>query len=231
MTNLATLLKSETPTYTLQLPLTEKKVTYRPFRVKEEKILLLALEEGTEEAMLMGTKNLIESCSDEIDDAGKLPMTDLEYLFLHIRSKSVGEELTPIITCPETNEEIKVKISLDDITIKKNKNQSMKLNITDTVGVTMRYPTIDILLDNEIGDINYMTIEETLNLIIDCIDEIWTGDEVFKRKDVKREDVVGFIESMSKENFKHITDFFESIPKLKHELKYKTLEHMDANNT
>lgn len=222
MSKLAELLKSETPTYTLQLPLSDRKISYRPFRVKEEKILLLALEEGTEESILLGTKNLVESCCDDIDDAGKIPMTDLEYLFLHIRAKSIGEDLTPTITCPETDEEIKIKIPLKDIKIKKNKDQTMKLVITDEVGITMTYPTIDIMMENNIIDTEYMSVEENMDLIVSCIDDVWTGDEIFKKCDVSKDDIMGFVESMSTENFKHITNFFKSIPKIEHQIKYKT---------
>ena len=229
MSNLTTLLKSETPTYEISLPISGLEVSYRPFRVKEEKILLLALEEGSELGMLRGTKRLIESCCDEVEDAGNLPMVELEYLFLNIRAKSVSETLTPSFKCPTTKESISVKINIDKIKIQKPKANSTKIKITEKVGMTMKYPTINILLKNKITNVDNMTTEQTMDLIVDCIDEVWTEDEVFKGEETVKNDMREFVESIPSKKFEVIMGFFTDAPKLQHIVKYKTKDQKERS--
>jgi len=221
MSALTTLLKSEIPTYNTTLPVSGMKVSYRPFRVKEEKILLLAMEENTEEAMLVGIRNLIESCCDDVNKSGDLPIADLEYLFLNIRAKSVSETLTPVFTCPYTGEKIKTKIPVDKVKVTTPK-KSNKINVTNKVGITMQYPTINILLECEIDDLENMTTEQSIDLITSCISEVWTEDTIYKKEETPKSDMLEFVESIPSESFKEIMDFFEDIPKLQHSVNYKT---------
>lgn len=227
MKTVGNLLRADTPYYTLTLPLSNKEIKYRPFRVKEEKILLMALEDGNDSSILLGIKNLLNSCVEEEStdfDAGTLPVVDMEYLFINIRAKSVGEICTPTITCPYTDEKTTVKIDLTKI--KKPKTNSLKdarIQLSDNVGVTMKLPTLNALIENDIMNYSSANPEEIISLIGSCIQDIWTDKEVYNSSELTKEDLGEFIESMTVANFDTVGDYFESIPALTHVVKYSVL--------
>ena len=224
MKTISQLLKSEAPTYELKLPLSNKTVKYTPFRVKEEKILLMALEDGTESAMLNAIKNLVDACTETDLIIGDIPIFELEYLFINIRAKSVGEIAEPTINCPYTGTVTTGKIDLTKVKPPNTKNIiDNKIKIRNSVGVSMKPPSINSLLENKIKDLENTTPEETINLVCSCIDEIWTEDEVFKVNELPKEEIVNFVESMSPTEFEKLTNYFQSIPALTHTIKYSVL--------
>tara|TARA_R110001583_G_scaffold4487_1_gene25915 strand:- start:225 stop:962 length:738 start_codon:yes stop_codon:yes gene_type:complete len=224
MKTISQLLKSEAPTYELKLPLSNKTVKYTPFRVKEEKILLMALEDGTESAMLNAIKNLVDACTETDLIIGDIPIFELEYLFINIRAKSVGEIAEPTINCQHTGKITTGKINLTEVKPPNTKTIiDNKIKIRNSVGVSMKPPSINSLLENKIKDLENTTPEETINLVCSCIDEIWTEDEVFKVNELPKEEIVNFVESMSPTEFEKLTNYFQSIPALTHTIKYSVL--------
>lgn len=216
--SISTLLKSEIPQYSLTLPITGKKVNYRPYLVKEEKILLLAMEQKREHDILIGIKNLIEACCDDLD-AGNIPIVDLEYVFLNLRAKSVGEIVEPVIVCPITGKNVNLKFDITEVRPTEI-NENLKINITDTIGVTLKYPTLNTLMKSEKKE-NSTEMEELFDLILLCIDEIWTEDEIHKASDISKEELTEFIDSMKVDQFNDILEFFKNLPKLRKEVTYK----------
>ncbi|HCT53022.1 MAG TPA: hypothetical protein DF712_11240, partial [Balneola sp.] len=218
----ATLLKSEVPNYNVTLPVSGKDLSFRPYKVKEEKVLLLALQEGTENAILNGIKRLIESCVDGIEDAGELVMADLEFLFLNLRAKSAGQQMEPNMTCPITEKHIPVKIDIAKLELS-NEAPENKIQLTENVGLSLTLPTLNII--NKTSESNVLDfendIEQFFNLISLCIVEIWSENEVFKAQEISSEDRNLFIESMTVEQFDKVLDFFKEAPKLQYKLKYK----------
>jgi len=220
--SVANLLKSEIPTYTTTLPITKKEIKYRPYVVREEKVLLVALQEGTESAIFNGIKTLVESCVEGLEDAGEMPMPDLEYTFLHLRSKSVGEKFNPTTKCLHTDKNVSLNISMEDIKLSDEVPDS-KITIEKDIGITMKMPSVNILNKTNmksVGDID-SNVEEFFELLAYCIEEIWNGDEIFITKDLPHKEVVEFIESMTVEQFDKVLEFFKSIPKLQCKTSYK----------
>lgn len=228
--NALQILKSSVPYYTLTLPLSKKKVKYRPFLVKEEKVLLLALEEGTDSAVITAIKNLIESCSEDIDDAGELPILDLEYLFLNIRAKSVGDVAKPQIVDPETQETVSLEIDISKIKPKIPKNFTDKVMLTDEVGIKLTPPTLN-MSSNELvmGDSN--SVSDTFDLLRNCIVEIITSTEITQTKDMSDDEVQSFLDLLTGEQFQMVSDYFEQIPDLEHKVKYTTKDGKEKSLT
>lgn len=214
------LLKGSVPTYTLTLPLTKKRVKYRPFLVKEEKVLLLAVEEGDDESIISAIKNLIESCCEDIEDAGDLPILDLEYLFLNIRAKSVGDNVSPQIRDEETGEKVSLKIDLSKVKPKIPKDFSDIVLITDQIQLRLTPPTLN-MSSNELVMGLTSSIEDTLDLLRKCIIEIITPTEVTSTKDMSDDEIQSFLDLLSGEQFESLSKYFEQIPELEHKVKYK----------
>ena len=222
MSKINELLKSEIPTYTTNLPTDGKEIKFRPFRVKEEKVLLMAVEEGTENGMIQSMINIVESCCDNIKNAGNLVSVDLEWLFLQLRIKSIGETVEPLITCPFTDEKFQAEINLSDVEVVKKEDLSNKIKITDNIGITLKHPTMNTIFKNDFPDFSDMGIESALKIIALSIEEIWTDSEIFKNDELTLEDKLEFIEGMLPEKFESLVEFFENSPTLQYELKYKT---------
>ena len=226
------MLKSETPSYTMTLPISKKKITYRPFKVKEEKVLLMAMEEATEEAMLRALLTIIESCCEGIEDAGELMSIEIEHIFIQLRSKSVGEIVEPVITCPYTGEQIPAKIDLSDIYLENHKEVSNKISISDTLGVTLKLPCINTILNNKFENkFSDMGIEDSIKVISLCIEEIWTDEEVIKGDNTTIEERIDFLENLSPDTFSKIVEFFENAPTLSYDFKYKTKDEKEREIT
>ena len=222
--------KVSTPTYELTIPSSGEKVSYRPFLVKEEKTLLMAMESKDTAAMTKAMKEIISSCTDGDVNIKDLAPFDLEYFFLQLRGRSIGEIIEvkaprpPNFTncCEEATEEdiCELSINIDDIKIDTSKIKPSEIEISDTIGVKMRFPEIDAIQKYSSID-GDMKASDIFKLIIDCIDYIWDGDEIFKAKDSTKKELNDFIESISSAQFTKVRDFFESMPRLSHTIDWE----------
>ena len=215
--------KIATPTYELVLPSTEKTVRYRPFLVKEEKLLVLALESEDNKQITTAIKTVIKSCVTAKGlKVETLPTFDIEYLFLNIRGKSVGEELEVNIICPDDKEtEVPVIIDLDDIQVQKSDDHTNQIKIDDNIMMEMKYPSLDEFIKNNFDFKEGNQMEQSFDLIASCIDKIYTEDEVWSTADCTKKEVKEFLESMNSSQFKDIEKFFETMPKLQHTITVK----------
>ena len=215
--------KIATPVYELELPSTGKTIEYRPFLVKEEKVLVIALESEDTKQITTAIKNVIKNC---IKTKGikveELPTFDIEYLFLNIRGKSVGEEIEVNVTCPDDGEtQVPVTINLDDIEVQKNDEHTNRIKVDDSIMMEMKYPSLDQFIKNnfELNEKNAM--DQSFELIATCIDKIFTEDEVWAVEDCSKKEIVDFLEQMNSSQFKEIEKFFETMPKLSHSITVK----------
>ena len=215
--------KIATPTYELELPSTGETVQYRPFLVKEEKLLVIALESDDTKQITTAIKSVIKNCIlTKGIKVEQLPTFDIEYLFLNIRGKSVGEDIEVNVICPDDEEtEVKVNINLDDIQVQKSDDHSDKIKLDDNIMMQMKYPSLDQFIKNnfEINDKNMM--DQSFDLIASCVDKIFTQDEVWAAADCTKKEMTEFLEQMNSSQFKEIEKFFETMPKLSHTIKVK----------
>jgi len=212
--------KIVTPTYELELPSTGQLIKYRPFLVKEEKILLLALESENTKDITTAIKSVIKNC---IHTKGikveSLPTFDIEYLFLNIRARSVGEDIELSLICPDDNvTTVPVTINVDDIQVQKTEGHDNKIKIDDNLMMEMKYPSLDQFIKNNF-DMSGNTMEQSFDLISDCIDKIYSDDEVWTASDVTKKELTDFLDQMNSFQFKQIEKFFETMPKLSHKVK------------
>jgi hypothetical protein len=208
--------KLTTPTYELEVPSTDEKIKYRPFLVKEEKILLIAMESGEGKDILNAVKEIVTECTFEKLDLGKMPMFDIEYIFLNIRAKSVGEISNLRLKCPDDEETYAdVEVDLSKVQVQVEKGHSPKIKLTDEMGLVMAYPSIDSFSKTGITDI---TAENMLEVISSCIHQVYDkkGEEVFDAKDQSKKELTEFIESLNTTQFRAVQQFFDTMPKLKH---------------
>ena len=213
--------KIATPTYELVLPSTEKTVQYRPFLVKEEKVLVIALESEDTKQITNAIKAVLKSC---VQTKGikveQLPTFDIEYLFLNIRGKSVGEEIDVNIICPDDGEtEVPVKIALDDIQVEKNEEHTNQIKLDDNLMMELKYPSLDQFIKSNFDFNDTSQMDQSFTLIASCIDKIYSEDEVWATADCTKKEVNEFLESMNSSQFKEIEKFFTTMPKLSHTIK------------
>tara|TARA_B100001113_G_C21041252_1_gene592440 strand:+ start:474 stop:1193 length:720 start_codon:yes stop_codon:yes gene_type:complete len=215
--------KIATPTYELELPSTEQTVRYRPFLVKEEKLLVLALETEDTKQITTAIKTVLKSCVlTKGIKVEQLPTFDIEYLFLNIRGKSVGEELEVKVICPDDEKtEVPIIIDLDEVKVQKNEGHNKQLKLDDTLMMEMRYPSLDQFIKNNFDFKDENQMEQSFDLIGSCIDKIYNEDEVWATADCTKKEVKEFLESMNSSQFKDIEKFFETMPKLSHTIKVK----------
>jgi len=210
--------KLEVPIYELTVPSTDEKIKYRPFLIKEEKILLIAMESGANEDVIQAVKQIVSECTFNTLKLGNMPMFDVEYLFLQIRSKSVGEVSKLKILCRDDGETYaNVEVDLTEIEVQVNDDHTNKIELTDEMGVIMKYPTIDSFSTAGISDI---TADNMLDVIVACIDKIYDkkGEEVYDSKDSSKKELMDFVEQMNTQQFQDVQAFFDSMPKLRHEI-------------
>ena len=210
--------KISTPTYELELPSTGKTVKYRPFLVKEEKVLVIALESEDNKQITNAIKAVLKSCvltkGIKVDH---LPTFDIEYLFLNIRGKSVGEELQVNIICPDDETtQVPITVALDEIQVEKSENHSNKIKLDKDLMMEMSYPSLDQFIKNNFDFNEENQMDQSFQLIASCIDKIYNEDEVWATADCTKKEVNEFLESMNSSQFKEIEKFFETMPKLKH---------------
>jgi len=222
MNTLSDILKSSVPTYEVQLPSTGKTVSFRPFLVKEEKVLLIAQQSNDYSEILRAIKNVIESCFEEIKNAGDLPLFDIEYLFINLRAKSVGEIVNPIFICPHTNENIKLEINLLDVAIENKKNHDNKIQIKDDVIITMNYPSVNIIAKEEENKEEVSGTDYFYDLTAKCIKKIETKEETIDVSKIPQKEVSDFVDNLTNKQFEKIMNFFSTSPKLNLKVNYKT---------
>ena len=215
--------KLNTPVYEATLPSTNKVIKYRPFLVKEEKILLTAMEDGSEKTISNAVNQIIKNCVQGNIKVKELPTFDIEYLFLRLRAKSVGEKVTIGLKpypCSQNQGEIcnnstEVEINLEEVKVVKNEKHTTKIMLDDNVGIKMSYPDLSIL-----GQKN-TDVESGLKLIKDSIEIIFTNEETFDRSSFTQKELDEFFDSLTTDQFAKIKDFFDTMPVLKHTVKYK----------
>ena len=213
--------KIAAPTYELELPSTKSTIKYRPFLVKEEKLLVLALESEDTKEITTAIKSVIKNC---IQTRGikveTLPTFDIEYLFLNIRGKSVGEEVEVNIIAPDDGQtQISVTIALNDIKVVEQEDHNKQIKLDDNLMMEMKYPSLDQFIKNNFDFDQRNNIDQSFELISTCIDKIYNEDEVWSTSDVSKKEVIEFLEQMNSLQFKQIEKFFETMPKLSHTLE------------
>ena len=217
--NIMALPKLDLPIYELTLPSTKKKVKYRPFLVKEEKVLLIALESNDEKNIKEAIVQLLKGCIQTRLKVENLSIFDLEYLFLNIRAVSVGEQVEMKITCTDDGEtEVGYTLNLTDVAVNFPKGHSNKIMLTDTTGVIMKYPSFDRFIDSNFTG-KGVNQENVLNIIAESIDQIFQGDEVFDQSTTSPKEFLQFVESLTNEQLTKIQEFFETAPRLEHNFK------------
>ena len=210
-----------TPTYELELPSTGKKIKYRPFLVKEEKLLVLALESQDTKQITTAIRTVLKNC---IQSRGVkvelLPTFDIEFLFLNIRGKSVGEEIEVNIICPDDEEtQVPITIDLDDIKVQKNDKHTNQIKLDKDLMMELKYPSLEQFIKNNFDFNDANAMDQSFELIATCIDKIYTADEVWATADCTKKEVREFLEQMNSSQFKEIETFFETMPKLSHTVK------------
>ena len=205
--------KINTPTYELELPSTGETLKYRPFLVKEQKMLLMAQETGEDKDIARAMGDLVHTCTFGKTDPVNSPVFDIEYLFLRIRGKSVGENVTLNITCPDDNEtKVSVKVNLEDISINMLDDHTNEIQLLDNCKIVFRYPILSDMSGITAGG----DIQIVFKLMEACVQEIHYGDDVYYRADMSDKDITDFIDQLTGDQFEKISDFFNSMPKLRH---------------
>ena len=214
--------KIATPTYELELPSNGKTIQYRPFLVKEEKLLVIALESEDTKQITNAIKAVLKSCvltkGIKVD---QLPTFDIEFLFLNIRGKSVGEEVEVNIICPDDGEtEVPIKINLDDIGIHRDDDHTKQIQLDDNLMMEMKYPSLDQFIKSNFDFTDEVNMDQSFDLIASCIDKIYNEEEVWSAADCTKKEVKDFLEQMNSMQFKEIETFFDSMPKLSHSVTF-----------
>jgi hypothetical protein len=210
--------KIDLPLYQCELPSTGKKIKYRPFTVKEEKILLTAQESKETSQIILAIKQILNNCITDTD-VSQFSVFDIEYMLIQLRSKSVDNSAEFEITDPETEEKVKLQINLGDVKISRKEEHTNKIKISDDYTLFLRYPTIDqfeSLLDKE-----EQSAEDSYNVMMSCFDRLASKDDVYKFKDFPKKEVDEFVESLHSDTIKKIKTFFDTMPKVRHEIPYK----------
>jgi len=214
--------KISTPTYELELPSTGKKIKYRPFLVREEKILILALESEDEKQIATAVKNTLKDC---IQTRGvkveNLPTFDIEYLFLNIRGKSVGEAVDLIITCPDDGETtVPVKVYIDEIQVVKDKEHTPDIDLDGSLTLRMKYPSLEQFVSSNFSfDEGNEDLDKSFEIIGSCIDVIFNADDAWSTSDVTKKELITWMDGLNSSQFKEIEKFFTTMPKLSHTIK------------
>lgn len=215
--------KVVTPTYELEIPSLKKAIKYRPFLVKEEKILIIAMESEDPKQIAEALKTVISNC---IITRGikveELSVFDIEYIFLNIRGKSVGEEVDVLLTCPDDGvTQVPASINLDDIKVIVKPEHSRDIKLDDQLTLRMKYPSIQEFVKNNFVNENEMNVDDTFKMISSCIEQIYNEEESWAASDVTHKELTEFLEQLSSKQFKEVEKFFETMPKLSHTVKVK----------
>ena len=210
-----------TPTYELEIPSTDEKIKYRPFLVKEEKILMMAMESKATADITQAVKDIVSECTFNKIKIDNMPMFDVEYIFLNIRAKSVGEVSKLKLLCPDDGKTYaEVELNLNEVKVHVGEDHTNKIELDNGMGMIMNYPTIDSFKDSGIRDINASNM---LDVISGCILQIYEedGKKTYDPKDQSKKELIEFIEQLNTKQFKDVQNFFETMPKMKHEITIK----------
>ena len=212
--------KIATPTYELVLPSSNRKIKYRPFLVKEEKILLIALESQDQKQIATAVKSILSSCiltkGTKVD---KLSTFDIEYLFLNVRGKSVGEQIDVMVTCPDDGKtQVPMSINIDSIKVQKSDNHNADIKLDDKYTLRMRYPSLNEFIKSNFNAED-IKVDDTFELIASCVDQVYSEEESWTQEDCTKKELTNFIEQLNSSQFKEIEKFFDTMPKLSHTVK------------
>ena len=215
--------KINTPIYELEIPSTKKKIRYRPFLVKEEKILIIAMESEDQKQITNAIKTVIGNC---ILSRGikveTLSTFDIEYLFLNIRGKSIGESVDILVTCPDDGEtQVPVTVNLDEIEVKKDPEHKLDIDLDENLKMRMRYPSLSEFIKNNFTMEDSIGVDESFKLVSSCIEQVYNEEESWSASDCSKKELDDFIEQLSSKQFKEIEKFFDTMPKLSHTIKVK----------
>ena len=207
-----------TPTYEMVLPSSNKKIKYRPFLVKEEKVLILAMESQDTATVANAVKDVLKNC---ILSRGikveKLSTFDIEYLFLNIRGKSVGETIEVMVTCPDDGKtQVPTSINIDEIKVIIEDGHQKDIKLDDTYSLRMRYPSLDEFVKNNFATASDISVDDTFDLIASCVDQVYSEEESWAAADCTQKELSQFVESLNSNQFKEVEKFFETMPKLSH---------------
>ena len=213
-----------TPTYELKMPSTGKKIKYRPFLVKEEKILIIALESKNQIEITNAVKDVLKKCvltrGVKIDD---LPTFDIEYIFLNIRAKSIGEDIKLIVTCPDDNEtEVPITIYVDEIQVVKPKDHTTDITLDKNLSIRMKYPSLNQFVNSNfnVDDDPESVVDKTFQVVADCIDQVYTGEDAWDARDYSPSERMDFVSQLSSKQYKKVEKFFDTMPKLSHTIEF-----------
>lgn len=215
--------KISTPTYELEIPSSKKTIKYRPFLVKEEKVLIIAMESEDAKQITNAVKNVISACIlTKGIKVEELSTFDIEYLFLNIRGKSVGEDVEVLITCPDDNlTQVPTLINLDEIKVQVSDDHSRDIKLDDNLILRMKYPSMDEFIKSNFTAGTEIGVTETFDLIASCIEQVYSEEESWSAKDCTKKELLEFIEQLSSKQFKEIESFFDTMPKLSHTISVK----------
>ena len=213
--------KISTPTYEMVLPSSNKKIKYRPFLVKEEKVLILAMESQDTATVANAVKDVLKNC---ILSRGikveKLSTFDIEYLFLNIRGKSVGEAIEVMVTCPDDGKtQVPTSINIDEIKVIIDDDHQKDIKLDDTYSLRMRYPSLDEFVKNNFATASDISVDDTFDLIASCVDQVYSEEESWAAADCTQKELSQFVESLNSNQFKEVEKFFQTMPKLSHTVK------------
>mgnify|MGYP001177737407 FL=1 len=213
----------DTPTYELKLPSSNKKIKYRPFLVREEKILILALESKDEQQITNAVTDVLKKCiltkGVNVDD---LPTFDIEYVFLNIRAKSIGEDIKMTVTCPDDNTtQVPVTVYVDQIKVIRPKDHKTDIVLDDKMTLRMKYPSLSQFVENnfEVDDDPETVVDKTFQVVADCIDTVYTGEDAWEGKDYSSSERMQFVEQLNSKQYKEVEKFFSTMPKLSHTIE------------
>ena len=213
----------DTPTYELKLPSSSKKIKYRPFLVREEKILILALESKSESEITNAVTDVLKKCIlTKGVDVDSLPTFDIEYIFLNIRAKSIGEDIKMTVTCPDDGlTEVPVTVYVDEIKVVKPKDHKIDIVLDDNMTLRMKYPSISQFIENnfEVEDDPETVVDKTFKVVADCIDTVYTKEDVWDGKDYSPDERMQFVEQLNSKQYKEVEKFFSTMPKLSHTIE------------
>ena len=211
--------KLDTPTYRLTLPSTKEEIQYRPFLVKEQKLLMMAQESENDNEIVDMVSQIVNACTFEKIDVNTSPMFDIEYIFLQIRGKSVGEKIDLMLTCPDDEKtSVPVQVDINDISVLMSEEHNNEIDITNDIKMVFRYP---LLKDVKGIPVNTKDVDLIFHLLYGCTESIQHGEEIYNRVDISDKELAEFIDSLTGEQFERITDFFQTMPKLRHVIPVK----------
>ena len=213
----------ETPTYELKLHSSNKKVRYRPFLVKEEKVFIIALESKDQMEITNAVKEVLKKCIlTKGIDVDSLPTFDIEHLFLNIRAKSIGEDIKLTVTCPDDGEtKVPVTIYVDEIKVTKPKGHTKDIKLDDKLTLRMKYPSLNQFIENNFNteDEAETLVDKTFRVVADCMDTVFTGEDAWEAKDYTPQERLDFVEQLNSSQYKKVENFFSTMPKLSHTIE------------